>query len=172
MPTVFTHAVVGVAISTLGRPAGARLGLAAAACAVVPDLDMVAVWLGVPWFHVLGHRGFSHSLAFAAILGGVLAARGFHERGGGRLAAWLVLSTATASHGVLDAITDGGPGVAFFAPFDSGRYLLPWRPIPASPISVRGLFSARGAAVVRAEVLLLCLPAVLLALAVVWRRRR
>src|SRR4029453_10956228 len=97
MPTVFTHAVVGVAISTLGRPAGARLGLAAAAGPGVPDLDMIAVWLGVPWFHMAGHRGFSRSRAFAAVLGGVLAATGFHERGGGRLAAWLVLSAATAS---------------------------------------------------------------------------
>jgi hypothetical protein len=26
-------------------------------------------------------------------------------------------------------MTNGGLGVAFFSPFDNGRYFLPWRPI-------------------------------------------
>jgi inner membrane protein len=171
MPTVFTHAVVGVAISTLGRPASARLGLAAAACAAAPDLDVIPIWLGVPWGHVLGHRGITHSLAFAAALAGVVAVVAFRAPGR-RLGAWLVLFAATASHGVLDAMTDGGIGIAFFAPFDDGRYFLPWRPIPVSPIGVGRFFSARGAAVLRAEVLLVWLPAFLVALIAVWRRRR
>jgi inner membrane protein len=88
------------------------------------------------------------------------------------VAVWLVLSAATASHGVLDSITNGGPGVALFAPFDTGRYLLPWRPVPVSPISVRGLLTARGAAVLRAEVLMLWLPALLLILVATRRRWR
>jgi inner membrane protein len=171
MPTVFTHAVVGVAISTLDRSSGVRLGLAAAACAAAPDLDMIAVWIGVPWLHMFGHRGITHSFAFAAVLGGVLAMTAFDAHGRRRLALWLVLSAATASHGILDAITNGGPGVAFFAPFDAGRYLLPWRPIPASPISVRGFLGGPGAAVLRAEVLLLWLPALLLLVVTAWRRR-
>ena len=171
MPTVFTHAVVGVAISTLGRPASARLGLAAAACAAAPDLDVIPIWLGVPWGHVLGHRGITHSLAFAAALAGVVAVVAFRAPGR-RLGAWLVLFAATASHGVLDAMTDGGIGIAFFAPFDDGRYFLPSRPIPVSPIGVGRFFSARGAAVLRAEVLLVWLPAFLVALIAVWRRRR
>ena len=45
-----------------------------------------------------------------------------------------------ASHGVLDALTDGGPGVAFLAPFDDTRYFFPWRPIRVSPLW-RGFFS-------------------------------
>jgi inner membrane protein len=69
-------------------------------------------------------------------------------------------------------MTDGGIGIAFFAPFDDGRYFLPWRPIPVSPIGVGRFFSARGAAVLRAEVLLVWLPAFLVALVAVWRRRR
>jgi inner membrane protein len=172
MPTVFTHAVVGASISALGRPAGVRLGLVAAACAAAPDLDVIPLWLGVPWGHGLGHRGITHSLAFAAVLAGVVAATMFRARGRGRLGVWLVLFAATASHGLLDAMTDGGIGIAFFAPFDDGRFFLPWRPIPVSPISLGRFFSGRGAAVLRAEVLLIWGPAVLLALAAVWRRRR
>ena len=85
---------------------------------------------------------------------------------------WLVLFAATASHGILDAMTDGGIGIALFAPFDAGRYFLPWRPIPVSPIGVGRFLSARGAAVLRAEVLLVWLPAIALTLAAMWRRRR
>lgn len=170
MPTVFTHAVVGASISALGRPADVRLGLAAAACAAAPDLDVLPIWFGAPWGHVLGHRGITHSLAFAAVLAVMIAATAFRGRGG--LGVWLGLFAATASHGLLDAMTDGGIGIAFFAPFDDGRYFLPWRPIPVSPISLGRFFSARGATVLRAEVLGIWVPAVLLALAVVWRRRR
>jgi inner membrane protein len=172
MPTVFTHAVVGCAISALGRPFGARLALTAAACAAAPDLDVIAIWLGVPWRHVLGHRGITHSLAFAAVLAAVMVMTVFRARGRGRLGVWLVLFGATASHGILDAMTDGGIGIALFAPFDAGRYFLPWRPIPVSPIGVGRFLSARGAAVLRAEVLLVWLPAIALTLAAMWRRRR
>jgi membrane-bound metal-dependent hydrolase YbcI (DUF457 family) len=41
-----------------------------------------------------------------------------------------------ASHGVLDALTDGGKGVAFFSPFDTTRHFFPVRPIPVAPITV------------------------------------
>ena len=39
----------------------------------------------------------------------------------------LYLFLSTASHGVLDALTDGGLGVAFFSPFDQTRYFFPFR---------------------------------------------
>jgi inner membrane protein len=172
MPTVFTHAVVGAAVATLAPASRARLWLACAACAVVPDLDVVGVWLGVPWGHVLGHRGLTHSLPFAAGLAAVVAVTAFRARGTGRLGLWLALFTATASHGVLDAMTDGGTGIAFFAPVDDARYFLPWRPIPVSPIGVSRFFGPRGAAVMQAEMLLVRLPALVLALTVVVSRRR
>jgi hypothetical protein len=39
-------------------------------------------------------------------------------------------SFVTASHGMLDAMTDGGLGVAFFAPFDNARYFFPMETDP------------------------------------------
>ena len=45
----------------------------------------------------------------------------------------MFLFLAIASHGLLDAFTDGGLGVAFFAPFDSTRYFFPVTPIEVSP---------------------------------------
>jgi inner membrane protein len=41
-----------------------------------------------------------------------------------------------ASHGILDAMTDGGLGVAFFSPFDDTRCFFPFRPIKVSPIGL------------------------------------
>jgi inner membrane protein len=173
MPTVFSHAVAGLAIATLTRAPGAlgRLALVAVLCAAVPDLDVVSLWLGVPWGHVLGHRGITHSPAFAAVLATALTLTLF--RGAGRRGhIWLILFLATASHGVLDAMTNGGSGVAFFAPFDDGRYFLPWRPIPVSPISASRFFTRRGVDIMQSEILLIWLPAALLALVGVGLRAR
>jgi inner membrane protein len=176
MPTVFSHAIAGLAIATATRSRGSigQLGLAGALCAAVPDLDVIGVWLGVPWGHVLGHRGITHSLPFAAALAAVVVATAFrgHTWDGGRLALGLALFAATASHGVLDAMTNGGSGVAFLAPFDDARYFLPWRPIPVSPISASRFLSERGLVIMRAEMLLIWLPAAILVGMGAARRRR
>src|SRR5688572_10480141 len=47
---------------------------------------------------------------------------------------FILFFACTASHGLLDAMTDGGRGIAFFSPFSNHRYFLPWRPIRVSPI--------------------------------------
>jgi len=172
MPSVFTHAVVALALGPAFRRAGwpARLWWAGALCAVLPDADVVGVYTGVPLGSVFGHRGLTHSLAFAAALAAVLTPLLLaHGAGRGRL--WCYLFLATASHGVLDAMTDGGIGVAFWAPFDAGRYDLPWRPIVVSPLGVRRFFSAWGLAVLASEALWVWLPAALFA-ALAWRATR
>ena len=68
-------------------------------------------------------------------------------------------------------MTDGGIGVAFWAPFDAGRYDLPWRPIVVSPLGVRRFFSAWGLAVLASEARWVWLPAALFA-ALAWRATR
>ena len=70
-------------------------------------------------------------------------------------------------------MTDGGLGVAYFAPFSNARYFLPWRPILVSPISVAGFFDARGLRVLASEAVWIWLPcAVFAAAAWLLRRRR
>jgi len=49
---------------------------------------------------------------------------------------FVFLLVCLASHGVLDAMTDGGKGIGFFIPFDNHRYFLPFRPIHVSPIGL------------------------------------
>ena len=72
----------------------------------------------------------------------------------------LVIGLVTASHGLLDAMTNGGLGIAFFAPFDDGRYFLPWRPIEVSPIGAGAFFSEWGLRVIKSELLWVWLPVV------------
>jgi len=73
----------------------------------------------------------------------------------------ILFSLATVSHLVLDSLTDGGSGVALFAPFENSRYFAPWRPIEVSPIGV-DFFSARGLVVLASEMIWVWLPALAL----------
>jgi inner membrane protein len=175
MPTVFSHAIAGAALATAMRPWGrwGRVVWLAALCAMAPDADVIAFWAGVPWGHVLGHRGITHSLAFAAALAAVVAGLAFRGPGwrGRRGVVWLALFVATASHGALDALTDGGSGIAFLAPFDDTRYYAPWHPIRVSPISVSRFLSERGLRVLQSEMVWVWLPSALL-VAAAWIVRR
>jgi inner membrane protein len=170
MPTIFTHGAIGF---TAMRPAfGAapdrRLLLASILLPILPDADaLLTPW--IPYAHPFGHRGFTHSLLFAALVGAgaaALAVRGKWGHSYMRLATFF--AAITASHGLFDAMTSGGLGVAFFAPFDNTRYFLPWRPIPVSPMSAAGLMTSRGLRVIRWEFALFWLFAVAAAL---WDRR-
>ena len=157
MPTIVAHAVV-VATAGAVSEARARVVLWAIACAIVPDLDVFAHWFGVPWGSMLGHRGFTHSVLFALLLGPIAAWLGF--RRAPRMEFWLLaaaFSAATLSHPVLDAFTNGGSGIPFLWPFDNTRYFMPWRPLEVSPF-VGGFFSARGVDVALSEAKWLGIP--------------
>jgi inner membrane protein len=119
-------------------------------------------------------RGFTHSIIFAALVAAAAVAIAF-RRGLPSISRFSLLMyffLATASHGLLDAMTDGGLGVAFFAPFDNRRYFLPWTPIRVSPIGIERFFTTRGLAVIQTELLWIWLPAWLLGLAAWIIRRR
>jgi inner membrane protein len=131
---------------------------------MLPDADVVGFHFGIRYQDFWGHRGFTHSLVFAALLAtSVIVIASRPGVLGDRRLLWFYLFLATASHGLLDAMTDGGLGVAFFSPFDTMRYFLPWRPIRVSPIGVARFFSPRGLAVLRSELLWVWLPAASLA---------
>ena len=164
MPSAFSHAVAALGIGTaiFGRGAPARVLGLGALCAALPDADVIGFRFGVRYGDLLGHRGLTHSLAFAAALA-LLAmplARNT-EISPGKL--WSYLFLATASHGLLDAMTDGGLGVALLAPFKNARYFFPFRPIVVSPIGVGRFFSERGVEVLKSDFLWVWLPSLALA---------
>jgi inner membrane protein len=170
MPTIFSHAIaagaVGGAAARVLTPRVVALG---ALLAALPDLDVIAFRVGIAYGDVLGHRGLSHSLVIAAIVAGalVLAPSVGGTTSHSRRRAFVFLFAAMASHGLLDALTDGGLGVALVSPFDTTRYFFPWRPIAVSPIGT-GFFSARGLEVLRSEIVWVWLPS--LAVAAAWAR--
>jgi inner membrane protein len=173
MPTVITHAAVPLALR-LGL-GGERITRRLAACGVIgamlPDLDVIGLRLGFPYASDYGHRGFTHSLLFAAAL--ALAGAGLRRwLRTTFVAAFVFLFAAIASHGLLDTLTDGGRGIALLWPFTSERYFAPVRPIEVSPLGIRGLFSARGAEVLKSEAIWVWLPAAFAALALLAARRR
>jgi inner membrane protein len=170
-----SHAVAALGIGAFFyRPEiPKRVWVVGAACSVIPDIDVIGFHFGVHYGDFWGHRGFTHSLFFAAVLATAVVLLGF--RSGlpnmSRAALWTYLFLATASHGALDAMTDGGLGVAFFSPFDNRRYFLPWRPIHVSPIGFARFLTARGIAVLESEFLWIWVPSALL-IASAWLLRR
>jgi inner membrane protein len=172
MPTIFSHAVAALCLSAAFGPAlTVRVRAVGALSAIVPDFDVIGFRFGIHYGDFLGHRGFTHSFVFAGILALLLlpvAVRGApHPSRHGTV--WLFLFLAAASHGILDAMTDGGLGAALFAPFDNTRHFFAFRPIAVSPIGA-GFFSARGLAVVGNEVLWIWLPSALFAVVVLFLR--
>jgi inner membrane protein len=177
MASAFAHAL---AAYTLGkvfpvRHRPLRFWLLGMFCAVLPDADVLAFVFGIPYDHVLGHRGLSHSLPFALLLALTVTWLFFRRTPSFTPKWWGLVSYffgCTVSHAVLDALTTGGLGVAFFAPFTNQRYFFPWRPILVSPIGVGRFFSERGVRVILSEAVWVGVPCLLLLLGTYWVRRR
>ncbi|MES2821385.1 MAG: metal-dependent hydrolase [Pseudomonadota bacterium] len=158
MTSLISHPlpVLALGLALGSRVIGPRLLLAGALAACLPDADVLTFKLGIAYSDAWGHRGASHSLLFAALLG-LLAALGSRLLQAGPLKAGAWVGLACASHSLLDALTDGGLGVAWFWPWQEQRYFLPWRPIQVSPF-LGGFFSARGLAVLVSEARWIWLP--------------
>ena len=112
----------------------------------------------------------THSLLFAAVIAVIMAFR-FSPARADRWKLVLLLFVITASHGALDAMTNGGLGVAFFSPFDTHRYFFPWTPIQVSPIGASGFFSGRGLDVLWSEIVWIWGPAIALGV-LLWMLQR
>lgn len=173
MPTILTHPAVPLAIG-LGLGAGvipARLLFAGVAVCVLPDIDVIAFHLGIPYAHDFGHRGLSHSIMFAALIA-LLSASAFHFFHTSFARALSFLFLATVSHGILDAFTNGGMGIAFFWPFSATRYFTPIQVIEVSPLSMSRILSARFGGVLLSELLWVWLPCLVLMLMMMLSRHR
>lgn len=158
MPSVFTHAAVPLALwcaSDRGR-LPPRLLAAGLVAAMLPDADVLAFALQIPYADALGHRGASHSMLFAALLG-FLALLGARAVNAGRLQAAAFVLICALSHPLLDALTSGGLGVALWWPWNDARLFAPWRPIRVSPFANQ-FFSARGLQTVLSELRWVWLP--------------
>ncbi len=170
MPSVISHAVVATAAGVAFAPqeVPTRFWILAVACSVIPDVDAIGFAFGVPYGHFFGHRGFFHSPFWALWMSLLVVSVFFHEIK--IFSTWwffyvIFFFLVTASHGILDAFTSGGLGVALLSPFDPTRYFFPWTPIEVSPVGVKAFFSKWGFAVIKSEFLWVWLPSFFIALA-------
>jgi inner membrane protein len=155
MPSV-GHLAVGLAGGRLARTSGwirqiAWLLLVVGA-SYTPDLDVLAFRLGVPYGAAFGHRGAAHSILVGVAIGLAVGLVGLRLGVHGGVAVVTAVLVAT-SHGILDAFTDGGKGIALWWPFSNDRVFASWRPIPVSPIGLRA-FSPRGVGIMAREAVL------------------
>ncbi|WP_313205233.1 MULTISPECIES: metal-dependent hydrolase [Stenotrophomonas] len=174
MPSIITHAAVPLALwcaADRGR-IPPRLLAAGVIAAMLPDADVLAFALHIPYADAFGHRGASHSLLFAGVLAALAAMLAFF----GNRRPWSAVSSqprlasttstvqaavfvfiCAASHPLLDAMTSGGLGVALAWPWSEHRFFAPWRPIRVSPFAPQ-FFSARGLATLLSELRWVWLP--------------
>lgn len=164
MPSILTHPAVPLCLGlALGSKwVSGRLMFAGVAAAIAPDLDVAAFKLGIAYAHELGHRGASHSMAIALVFGAMAALFSAQLRSSPKTA-FLFVAIAAASHGLLDMLTNGGLGVAYFWPLSSERYFFPTRMIEVSPLRLNRFFGPAGGAVVLSEILWVWLPCVAVA---------
>jgi inner membrane protein len=152
------HIALGMAAARRFRRAGRPRGSIVTAMFVwsglsmLPDADVLGFRFGIAYAAAWGHRGATHSIAFALVAGAVLGACAGMV-GLPRVRTGLYATVVVCSHALLDTMTDGGLGCALLWPFKMRRYFLPWRPIPVAPIG-RAFFSGSGLHVAWVEMLL------------------
>ena len=151
------HVALGLAVARAyhGRVPEVPLIPAAAAgvaLAALPDLDLFGRHFGAVYGTDWGHRGFTHSLFFACVLGSLIgvAARRIGLPG---VVTGLFAACAIASHGLADTLTDSVNGPALLWPFSSARFVSPFRPVLVAPLGFAFFGSAGMRALLREIVL-------------------
>ncbi len=165
MASAFGHGILAASLGVGMRnhPRRALIISMGVLCSIFPDVDVLAFRFGIPYGHIWGHRGMTHSLFFGLIAGMGLAMM-IHRRDTYKNRLGIFYTLCFWSHGILDAMTTGGKGIAFFAPFEAKRYFLPWRMIKVSPLSVNHFFSEWGLKVMKSELYYIWGPSLVIAI--------
>ncbi|MEE9406790.1 MAG: metal-dependent hydrolase [Polaribacter sp.] len=162
MASLFGHAFVSIALGkTFSKQKQTwKLFTLAIICAIIPDADVIGFQFNVSYGSFWGHRGFLHSFLFALIFGVLITMLFYRKQFLTKKGIILLLFffLCTASHTILDAMTTGGKGFAFFSPFNDTRYFFPWRPIKVSPIGIAQFFNERGLKVISSELVWIGIP--------------
>ena len=122
MASAFGHALSSYAITTFfpkDKKIWIKVVLICIGCSIFPDADVLAFRFNIPYSHPFGHRGFTHSIFFALLFAILVRWIFFYNIPRGKQSIQLIILffLCTVSHGLLDAMTTGGRGVAFFWTF-------------------------------------------------------
>lgn len=181
MASAFSHALVAYTFKNTSRHPllNTKFLFFVIISSIMPDLDVLAFRFDIAYGDLWGHRGMTHSLFFALIWSLFLwflikLSSDYKQTKLLSTTSYLAISIlflSTASHGFLDALTNGGLGVAFFSPFDTTRYFLPWQPIQVSPIGVGAFFSQAGLRVIMSELIWIGIPCFVLLVSLKFKNR-
>lgn len=161
MASLITHTIIPITLRVIMKNDRVSNTLLFYACfaSILPDFDVIAFALGIPYEHQFGHRGATHSIIFALLM--AMLAAYFHKYlACKKHIAFIVIYISTISHPLLDALTNGGMGIAFFWPFNNERLFFPWQPIEVSPIGLKSFLTSRGLVVIKSEIILVWLPCI------------
>lgn len=166
MASAFGHGVVAYALGTgFKSKAHGVLLLLGIVSAILPDIDILSFKFGIRYEALFGHRGFTHSIFFACVWSVLVSMawnRIFSTSNFKTVLGYIFL--CTLSHPILDALTTGGMGVAFFSPFSNERYFFPIRMIQVSPLSIEDFWGDWAWRVLRSEAIWIGIPSLILIL--------
>jgi inner membrane protein len=163
MPSIISHSVVAVAAGIAFQPRNTpnHFWSLSIVCSIIPDADVIGFSLGIPYHHFLGHRGFFHSPFFGLLMSLFIVAvflRTIETFSRDWFFYFVFFFLLSASHGFLDAFTNGGLGIALLSPFDHTRFFFPWTPIMVSPVGLKAFLSTWGLRVMKSELLWVWVP--------------
>jgi len=164
LPTVITHSVIAVSATFGFRPTKGFLKflILSIVCSILPDADVFGYFcLYIPANSFFGHRGFFHSPFFAALFSIFIVSIFYRKEVTFSKQWWkyvLYFFILTTSHGILDALTNGGQGIALLSPITNNRYFSPWTPLEVSPLGIKAFLSQRGLTVLTNELLWIWIP--------------
>ena len=168
MPTIITHSVIAAsaAYGFRSKKESIKFFILSIVCSILPDADVIGYYyLYIPYHHFFGHRGFFHSPFFAVLLS-IFIVFIFYRKEVTFSKQWwkyvLYFFILTSTHGLFDALTNGGYGIALLSPITNNRFFFPWTPIEVSPLGIKGFLSQRGLAVLTNELLLIWAPSFLI----------
>jgi len=157
MPTPFAHVWAAVAISPFftNKSNVTKLLFLGALCSIIPDADVIAFDFGIPYEHLFGHRGFTHSISFSVLFSLFILFLFYRDSFTNRkiwLSLFIYFFLCTVSHSLFDAMTNGGKKVA--------------------PLSLDGLMSDWGRKVLISEFKVVWLPCIFFWLVVLGLKRK
>ena len=177
MSTVFTHGLVGASLALMAPKQVSRTAtvVVATILSILPDVDVLAFRLGIPYEHMYGHRGFTHSLLFSCLVAFIASLVFFRSVGFANrnwFAVFIILFLAACSHGIIDAFTDAGLGIGFFIPLNEQRYFFPWRPLETPPAGISAFFNGDALTIMLSEIKYIWTPLLLVVAVKIFFNRR
>lgn len=165
MPTFISHPAVALATMPLlnGIQKKPFVVMTGAVMTILPDIDYINYkFIGIPYGDIWSHRGFTHSIVFSLIVASLFTLVFKQQKRNTNLVVWLYFSICGISHGLLDAMTNGGKSIPLLFPFSNEGIFFGFRPIKVSTLTAEKFFGYQGFITVQNEMLYIWLPAAFL----------